>query len=155
MRLDGSLPPLAHFTSPAHHAADLVAQLHTEAPMHTSPAPENRRKFARNSVKAYAFVHSRGRFQRAVVIDYSQGGLQLEGTFGLFKNDAVEIEFISGTRVSGAVAWSLGPRTGVAFAEPLDLTHPAIIELAYRAKDRSFLTVHDALVHQEASRTAA
>ena len=44
------------------------------------------RQFHRHPVKANAFVHCRGQFQSAKVIDYSNGGLQLEGTFGLIKS---------------------------------------------------------------------
>jgi hypothetical protein len=93
----------------------------------------DRRRFARNPAKAHAFVHCHGHFQSATVIDFSQGGLQLEGTFALFKGDAVEIELLSGIRVSGSVAWSLGARTGIAFSNALPETHPATAELARSA----------------------
>jgi hypothetical protein len=45
----------------------------------------------------------------------------------------VEIEFLSRTRVTGTVAWSLGARTGIAFSEALPEMHPAIAELARSA----------------------
>ena len=73
------------------------------------------RRFERRPVKANAFIHFRGLFQPAKVIDYSDGGVQLDGTFGLIKTDRIQIEFISGTRVPGRVAWSLGAQTGVVF----------------------------------------
>jgi hypothetical protein len=101
--------------------------------MQPSVASDVRRQFDRNPVKAHAFVHARGRFQAATVVDYSQGGLQLQGTFGLVKKDTIQVELISGLRINGNVAWSLGARTGVVFSEPLPGTHPAIIELARRA----------------------
>jgi hypothetical protein len=101
--------------------------------MQQSPGPDVRRQVQRNPVRAHAFAHARGRFQPATVVDYSHGGLQLEGTFGLFKLDPVQIEFISGIRVLGQVAWSLGGRAGIAFSEGLPATHPAIVELARRA----------------------
>ena len=62
---------------------------------------------------------------RARVIDYSAGGLQLEGTFGLIKTDHIQIEFISGARVPARVAWSLGAQTGVVFSEP-ELSSPSL-----------------------------
>jgi len=96
-----------------------------------------RRQFERKTVKANAFVHCGGRFQRAKVVDYSQGGLQLEGTFGLMRRDSIQIELLSGTRVPGRVAWSLGAHTGVAFTEVLSETHPAIVELMRRSGDPS------------------
>ena len=41
------------------------------------------RQSDRYATKANAFVHCHGLFQNAKVIDYSAGGLQLAGTFGL------------------------------------------------------------------------
>jgi hypothetical protein len=98
-------------------------------------APAPRRQFERRPVKANAIVHCRGQFQSATVIDYSAGGLRLEGTFGLIKTDPIQIEFISGARVPGRVSWSLGAQTGVLFAEPLQTGHPALTELARRAEN--------------------
>ena len=92
-----------------------------------------RRQFERYFTKANAFVHCRNQFQPAKVVDYSAGGLQLAGTFGLIKPDQVEIEFISGVRVPAYVAWSLGAQTGIAYTEPLPIDHPALIDLARRA----------------------
>jgi PilZ domain len=92
-----------------------------------------RRKYERNPVKANAFVHCRGQFQCAKVIDFSPHGLQLAGTFGLMKHDSIQIEFVSGSRIRGKVAWSQGSYVGVTFFEPLAGTHPAVIELARRA----------------------
>jgi hypothetical protein len=92
-----------------------------------------RRKYERNPVKANAFVHCRGQFQRAKVIDFSPHGLQLAGTFGLMRCDSIQIEFVSGIRIQGKVAWSQGSCVGVAFFEPLPGTHPAVIELVRRA----------------------
>jgi hypothetical protein len=98
--------------------------------MQQATSPDVQRQFDRRPVKAHVFVHCRGGFQRAKVVDYSHGGLQLEGTFGLLSPDTVEVELISGTRLTGQVAWSLGAHTGVAFGGPLPTNHPAMIELA-------------------------
>jgi hypothetical protein len=92
------------------------------------------RQFERHLVKAYAFVHCRGRFQHASLIDYSVGGLRVTGTFGLITTDAVEIEFMSGHRVSARVAWSHGALIGIAFSIPLPATHPDLLELSRRAE---------------------
>ena len=78
-------------------------------------------------------VHCRGRFQRAKIADYSQLGLQLEGTFGLIPSDLVQIELISGVRVPGKVEWSLGCQTGIVYSERLEASHPAMVELARKA----------------------
>jgi hypothetical protein len=90
----------------------------------------SRRKFERRALKVNAIIHCRGHFQYAKVVDYSTSGLQLEGTFGLITRDPVEVELISGTRIPGQVAWSLGCQTGIAFSEPLATSHPAFIELS-------------------------
>jgi hypothetical protein len=99
----------------------------------SAPTPV-RRQFERSSVKAHAFIHRGPHFQRAQIVDYSQGGLQLEGTFGLIKRDPIQVELISGIRVHAKVAWSLGAHTGIVFSEPLQATHPAILELARRTR---------------------
>ena len=107
--------------------------IRVKAMQQTATAPIHRR-FERTPLRANAFVHRGARFQRARIVDYSQGGLQLEGTFGLIRQDPIQIELISGVRVSGKVAWSLGAHTGIVFPEPLPPTHPAIVELARRAR---------------------
>jgi hypothetical protein len=101
-------------------------------PAQQPTSPDVHRQFARHPVKIYAFVHCRGQFHSAKIIDYSNGGLQLEGTFGLIKTDPIQIELISGIRVPGRVAWSLGAQTRIAFFEPLPTDHPALIELIRR-----------------------
>ena len=78
-----------------------------------------------------------GLFQNAKVIDYSAGGLQLAGTFGLLKRDPIEIELISGTRVPGQVAWTLGVRIGIAFYEQLPTSYPALLELSRPLRTRA------------------
>ena len=93
-----------------------------------------RRTTERISAKVQVLVHCRGRFQRAKIADYSQMGLQLEGTFGLIPTDPVQIELASGLRVAGKVEWSLGGQTGVVFSELLESSHPAMLELVGRAE---------------------
>ena len=97
------------------------------------PIKPGRRQSERTPVKVQVFVHCRGRFQRAKITDYSQSGLQLEGTFGLINTDLVQIELVSGVRMPGKVEWSLGGQTGVIFSQPLDASHPAMVELARKA----------------------
>jgi hypothetical protein len=92
-----------------------------------------RRRIDRTPAKVNVLVHCRGRFQRTKIADYSQVGLQLEGTFGLIPSDIVQIELMSGVQVPGKVAWSLGGQTGVVFSGHLEETHPALLELAGKA----------------------
>ena len=89
-----------------------------------------RRQSERTTARVQVLVHCRNRFQRAKIADFSQAGLQLEGTFGLIRYDLVQIEFISGVRVAGKVEWSLGGQTGIAFSDRLEASHPAMLELA-------------------------
>jgi hypothetical protein len=92
-----------------------------------------RRRIERTSAKVQVLVHCRGHFQRAKIADYSEAGLQLDGTFGLIPTDRIQIELISGVRVPGKVEWSLGGRTGVVFSERLDESHPVMVEIAQQA----------------------
>jgi hypothetical protein len=92
------------------------------------------RKWRGRNIKTSAFVYRDARFQRAQIVHYSRTGLLLSGTFGLINQDAVEVELISGLRICGRVAWSLGTYTGIAFSEKLPDTHPAIVELTRRAR---------------------
>lgn len=94
---------------------------------------QGRRQIERTPTKAQVLVHCRGRFQRAKIANYSQGGLQLEGTFGLIMRDQILIELMSGVQVPAKVEWSLGGQTGVVFTELLAPSHPAMVELARKA----------------------
>jgi len=101
--------------------------------MQQSKNPSVARKFERAGVNANALLHCRGCFQTVRIVDYSQSGLQLARTFGLFKHDLVQVALTSGISLPGRVAWSLGNRSGIAFPKPIDADHPALIELAQRA----------------------
>jgi hypothetical protein len=118
--------------------------------MQQSASAQARRQFDRAPVKANAFVHRGASFQRAQIVDYSQGGLQLEGTFGLVKQDPIQVELISGVRVTAKVAWSLGSHTGIVFPEPLPPSHPAMIELARRARKSRAHEQCDQALHRAA-----
>jgi hypothetical protein len=97
------------------------------------PASPQRRVFERTQVRANALIHGGGHFQHVCILDFSRGGLLLDGTFGLIEKDAIDIELLSGLRITARVVWSLGRRTGVAFAEPLAEEHPLLAELSRRA----------------------
>lgn len=104
--------------------------------MSQPPTSPSRRQFERTPAKAQVFVHCRGHFQRARIVDYSQVGMQLAGTFGLIKTDLVTIELVSGVRVQGKVEWSLGGQTGIVFLQQLEPSHVAMEELARSAVPR-------------------
>jgi hypothetical protein len=89
-----------------------------------------RRKAERTSTKVQVLVHCGTRFQSATIVNYSPEGLQLAGTFGLIPTDRVQIELMSGARLSGKVEWSLGGQTGVIFSERLDPSDSTMAELA-------------------------
>jgi len=86
---------------------------------------------------ANAFVHHGDRFQHVRVMNYSHGGLMLDGTFGLMPGDAIEVELVSGLRIAARVVWSLGGRTGVAFPVSLSPAHPVMVELGHRERSRA------------------
>jgi PilZ domain len=120
---------------------DAVVSAQENSPMHPSASTDARRQFDRRPARANAIVQCREQFQSARIIDCSTGGLQLEGTFGLIKGDPVQIEFVSGIRLSGRVAWSLGAQTGVVFSEPLPKDHPVFAELLRRSVGKASQTV--------------
>jgi PilZ domain len=88
-----------------------------------------RRRHDRRSAAVTALVHSHGRFQTVSILDFSPGGLQLQGAFGVASGDVIEIELLSGHRLSAKVVWSLGSRIGAAFSPPLSQDSPAIVAL--------------------------
>jgi hypothetical protein len=92
-----------------------------------------RRHDERRPTRATALVHCHGRFQTARIIDFSSGGLQLQGCFGVGVGDAVVVELLSSHSLQGRVAWSLGSRVGVSFLEPIEASHPALKVLEHAA----------------------
>ena len=88
-----------------------------------------RRRHDRRAAAITALVHNHGRFQTVSILDFSTGGLQLQGAFGLAPADQIEIELLSGHRLPAKVVWSLGSRIGAAFSPPLSSDNPAIVTL--------------------------
>ena len=88
-----------------------------------------RRRHDRRSAAVTALVHCHGLFQTVSILDFSTGGLQLQGAFGVAPGDVMGIELLSGHRLSAKVVWSLGSRIGAAFAPALSDDNPAIVAL--------------------------
>jgi PilZ domain-containing protein len=88
-----------------------------------------RRRHDRRSAAVTALVHSHGRFQTVSILDFSTGGLQLQGAFGVAPADNIEIELLSGHRLPAKVVWSLGSRIGAQFVPVLEPDCPAILAL--------------------------
>lgn len=78
-----------------------------------------RREYQRLPVRVCALVHARERFQTVVVADFSRGGVQLQGSFGLASGDEITLELLSGHRLQAKVVWSLGSSLGAKFVGPL------------------------------------
>ena len=105
--------------------------------MSTEPRPAGaeekatalRRRHERRSVAVTALVHCHGRFQTVSILDFSAGGLQLQGAFGVAPGDQIEIELLSGHRLAAKVAWSLGSRIGAAFTPALAADSPGLVAL--------------------------
>jgi len=93
-----------------------------------------RRGDDRHSIRLTALAHCHGRFQTVRIVDFSMGGLQLQGGFGVGVGDDVTVELLSGHRLAAKAAWSLGSRVGVRFLQPLSAEHPAwaVLEQAAR-----------------------
>lgn len=102
--------------------------------------PSVRRRDERCPTRVRALVHCHGRFQTALIVDFSLGGLQLQGCFGVGVADNVAVELLSGHRFPAKVAWSIGGRAGVRFLQPLSAEDPALAalrEAARRGFDRA------------------
>jgi hypothetical protein len=93
-----------------------------------------RRRDDRHPVHLTALAHCHGRFHTVQVVDFSTGGLQLQGTFGVGPGDDMVVELLSGHRLAAKAAWSLGSRVGVRFLQPLTAEHPALAILLRAAR---------------------
>ena len=109
-------------------------------PMHNSQARPGagtqsiRRQDQRFPVRIAALVHCHGRFQTVRLVDFSLTGLQLEGCFGVGVGENIAVELLSGHRLDAKVAWSMGSRIGVRFAEPISPQHPVLLGLKRAAR---------------------
>ena len=83
----------------------------------------------RHLARIRALVHCRGRFQTISIVDFSSGGLRLEGSFGIAARERISVELLSGDLLEATVAWSIGGQLGVQFVECLTSTHPAFMTL--------------------------
>jgi hypothetical protein len=92
------------------------------------------RRDERCPTRVTALVHCHGRFQTVRIVDFSFGGLQLQGCFGVGAGDSVVVELLSSHRLEAKVAWSMGSRLGVRFVEPLETGHPALAILRKHAR---------------------
>lgn len=88
-----------------------------------------RRRHERRLAAVTALVHSHGRFQTVSILDFSTGGLQLQGAFGVAVGDKITVELLSGHRLPGKVVWSLGSRIGAQFVPALSADDPGIAAL--------------------------
>lgn len=93
-----------------------------------------RRRDERHPIRATALAYCHGRFQTVRIIDFSTGGLQLQGCFGVGTGDDIAIELLSGHRLAAKVMWSMGSRLGVRFLEPLDNDHPVLAALTLASR---------------------
>jgi PilZ domain len=88
-----------------------------------------RRRHERIATRVRALLHCHGRFQTVRIVDFSLGGLQLEGCFGIGAGDDIVVELLSGHQLTGKCMWSVGSRVGVRFLEALSADHPALTVL--------------------------
>jgi hypothetical protein len=80
-------------------------------------------------VRIRALVHCRGRFQTISIVDFSSGGLRLEGSFGIAARERISVELLSGDLLGATVGWSIGNQLGAQFVESLTSAHPASMTL--------------------------
>ena len=90
------------------------------------------RRDERRAARIRVLLHCHGRFQTARIVDFSLGGLQLDGCFGLAVTDHVAVELLSGQRLEGKVVWAVAGRIGVKFNHPLAPDDPVVARLLSR-----------------------
>lgn len=93
----------------------------TTAPAPTSDRGRDSRQNSRSHVQIRAHLHLGETCQATTITDLSLDGAGLDGAIGVAPGDAIELELISGRRLSGHIIWRLMGCCGVQFAEPL---HP-------------------------------
>jgi hypothetical protein len=128
---DGDPPPASDTLRVRHLPAGSgrVANLHGEPLAASEEGSLVRRRDDRHPIHLTALAYCHGRFQTVRVVDFSLGGLQLQGTFGVGPGDEMVVELLSGHRLEAKTAWSLGSRIGVRFLQPLTPEHPALAVL--------------------------
>lgn len=109
------------------NAMEVAAEPPRAAPSEKTTAL--RRQYERRSAAITALVHCHGRHQTVSILDISEGGLQLQGAFGVTQGDRIEVELLSGHRLTAKVVWSLGSRVGAQFAPPIAADHPGLVAL--------------------------
>jgi hypothetical protein len=86
--------------------------------------PSVRRRDERHSVRLTALAHCHGRFQTVRIVDFSAGGLQLQGGFGVGPGDEVVVELLSG-------AWPSAPASECAAGSRLAVTSHLDVSTTY------------------------
>ncbi len=89
-----------------------------------------RRRDERRAASITALVYCHGRFQTARIVDFSLGGLQLDGCFGVAVANRLAVELLSGQRLEGKAAWAVASRIGVQFCQPLAPDDPIVALLS-------------------------
>jgi hypothetical protein len=90
------------------------------------PGWASRRQHERRAASLGVLIHSAGKIIKGIVTDVSSGGVGLEHVTGLRSGDGVTLQFESGRRVSGTIAWSMDRRAGVKFLRDLQPNDPLL-----------------------------
>ncbi len=90
------------------------------------PGWASRRQHERRAANLGVLVHSAGKIIKGIVTDVSSGGVGLDHVTGLRSGDGVTLQFESGRRVSGTIAWSMDRRAGVKFLRDLQPNDPLL-----------------------------
>lgn len=77
------------------------------------------RRHQRSIINVRAIVHSGQSARPTIIRDMSEGGVGLEGAYGLFPGSEVTVALVTGEFKSGVVRWWLSGSCGVQFHEPL------------------------------------
>lgn len=64
-----------------------------------------------------------------LISDFSEGGLRIQGCFGIVSGDTVALELLTAHRITAVVVWSIFGRAGVRFSQPLAPENPVLSAL--------------------------
>lgn len=92
----------------------------------TMPGWASRRQHERRAASLGVLIQSRGRTSKGIVTDVSTGGVGLDHISGLRSGDGVTLQFESGRRVSGTIAWCMDKRAGIKFLRDLTPNDPLL-----------------------------
>src|SRR5262245_9354385 len=104
----------------------------------------DRRKITRQQVNIAAILRCHRLRRRAIIVDFSLGGLHIDSSIAVVIGERATVELSSGDRLPVQVIWVAGGHFGVRFLVAMTEDHPA--NLALREAAREYQRLHPSAV---------